>query len=227
MFYIQQDEKIVLFDENLERLQNTIAIIPQYEGLEIKEVQEGYVIYDFELMTVEEKEKKEAQKERERIAMLNLTAADVERGLYKAMGIDFDDVLTQVEAMPLAEGQEPLVDIKALKIELKANNFYRGNPYIETIGTFLGLTKEQLNKFFEYNDYRYLTNCTFTINPTPTDSTITINNTNTNTITVPYSTNIEYTVGKEGYITISNSIELVEDTTLDIELVQEGVSDGL
>lgn len=65
MFYIQQDKKIVLFDENLETLQNTIAFMPQYEGLEIKEVQEGYVIYDFELMTVEEKEAKEAQKERE------------------------------------------------------------------------------------------------------------------------------------------------------------------
>lgn len=37
MFYIQQDEKIVLFDENLERLQNTIAIMPQYQGLEILE----------------------------------------------------------------------------------------------------------------------------------------------------------------------------------------------
>ena len=65
MFYIQQDEKIVLFDENLERLQNAIAIMPQYQGLEIKEVQEGYVIYNFELMSVEEMEAKQAQKERE------------------------------------------------------------------------------------------------------------------------------------------------------------------
>ena len=65
MFYIQQDNKIVLFDENLETLQNTIAFMPQYQGLEIKEVEEGYVIYDFELMTVEEKEEKEAQEREE------------------------------------------------------------------------------------------------------------------------------------------------------------------
>ena len=65
MFYIIKDEKIVLFDEDKQKLQDTIAFMPQYEGLEIKEVQEGYVIYDFELMTVEEKEEKEAQKERE------------------------------------------------------------------------------------------------------------------------------------------------------------------
>ena len=54
MFYIQQDEKICLFDEDKQRLQDTIAFMPQYEGLEIKEVQEGYVVYDFKLMTVEE-----------------------------------------------------------------------------------------------------------------------------------------------------------------------------
>lgn len=54
MFYIQQDNKIVLFDEDKQKLQNTIAFMPQYEGLEIKEVQKGYVVYDFKLMTVEE-----------------------------------------------------------------------------------------------------------------------------------------------------------------------------
>ena len=65
MFYIQQDEKIVLFDEDKQKLKDTIAFMPQYQGLEIKEVEEGYVIYDFELMTVEEMEAKQAQKERE------------------------------------------------------------------------------------------------------------------------------------------------------------------
>ena len=70
MFYIQQDDKIVLFDDDKQKLQNTIAFMPQYEGLEIKEVQEGYVIYNSELMTVEEMEAKETQKERERLDKL-------------------------------------------------------------------------------------------------------------------------------------------------------------
>ena len=62
MFYIQQDKKIVLSDEDKQRLQNTISFtMPQYLGLEIKELQEGYVIYNSELMTVEEMEEKEAQ----------------------------------------------------------------------------------------------------------------------------------------------------------------------
>ena len=101
-----------------------------------------------------------AQKEAERISMLSLTAADVERAIYKANGLDFDDVIALVEqaneAMPLAEGEKPAIDIKALKIELKANNFYRGNPYIDAVGTLLGFTKQQLDEFFETNDYTKL-----------------------------------------------------------------------
>lgn len=93
----------------------------------------------------------EKQKEAERIAMLNLTAADVERAIYKVKGLDFDDIITFVEQ----SGAQ--IDLKALKIELRANNFYRGNPYIEQVGALLGFTTEQLDRFFETNDYKELT----------------------------------------------------------------------
>lgn len=173
----------------------------------------------------QEYEQEQARKEAERIAMLNLTAADVERAIYKAKGIDFEDIIAQLEAMPLAEGQEPLVDIKALKIELKANNFYRGNPYINTIGQFLGLSTSQLDSFFETNDYRYLTTVTLTVNPTPSDATVTINGEVKSTVTVPYGTAVEYSVVAEGYLTQSGMAELTENTTLDIELVEEPVEE--
>ena len=119
----------------------------------------------------------QAQKEAERISMLSLTAADVERAIYKAKGIDFEDVIALVEqssppgerAEFVSEGSEltnsgegsvaagaSAIDIKALKIELKANNFYRGNPYIDAVGSLLGFTKQQLDEFFETNDYTKL-----------------------------------------------------------------------
>lgn len=206
MFYIQQDEKIVLFDDDKQRLQNTIAFtIPQYQGLEIKEVQEGYVIYNLELMTVEEKEEKEAQKERERLDMLFLTGADVERAIYKVKGIDFDDILAMVK-------DNPAIDEKALKIEFKANNFFRGNPYISQVGLLLGFTSEQLDKFFETKDYHYLTTCKLTINVTPTEATITGNG------SYPYGTLVDYKVELEGYKPYTGSIELLKDTELNIEL---------
>ena len=91
------------------------------------------------------------REEMQHIAQLNLTAADVERAIYRAKGIDFDDVVALVENSRTSE-----IDVKALKIELKANNFYRGNPYIDAVGTLLGFTKTQLDEFFETNDYTKL-----------------------------------------------------------------------
>lgn len=90
----------------------------------------------------------------QRKAMLNLTAADVERALYKAKGVDFDDLIVMVQQYN--ETADAEIDIKALKIELKANNFYRGNPYIDQIGAILGITTTQMDEFFETNDYTKL-----------------------------------------------------------------------
>ena len=116
-------------------------------------------------------EAEQAQRERQRLDLLNLTAADVERAIYKAKGMDFEDVIKKVEELNglMAEGldenspstSQPItpstrIDIKALKIELKANNFYRGNPYINVVGELLGFTSEQLDEFFETNDYTKL-----------------------------------------------------------------------
>ena len=144
MFYIQQDEKILLFDDDKQKLQDTILFMPQYQGLEIKEVEEGYTIYDFELMTIEEKEEKEAQKGRERLNLLSMTKREMFLGLYQAKGITPDMLKAQI------------TDPQAL-IEFEyANDYYRGNPLIDVIGAQLGFTSEQLDKFFETNDYHEL-----------------------------------------------------------------------
>ena len=47
MFYIEDNNKIVLFDDDKQRLQNTIAHIPQYQGLEIQETDRPIVDYQF------------------------------------------------------------------------------------------------------------------------------------------------------------------------------------
>lgn len=97
-----------------------------------------------------------AQIEAQRIAKLSLTAADVERAIYKAFNKDFNDIVAMVES--LNEAGDVNIDVKALKIEFKANNFYRGNPYISQIGALLGVTETQLDEFFETNDYTKLIN---------------------------------------------------------------------
>ena len=47
MFYIEQDNKIVLFDEDKQRLQDTISFMPQYKGLKILETERPIVNFEF------------------------------------------------------------------------------------------------------------------------------------------------------------------------------------
>ena len=145
-FYIGKEFNLDQYDDAyawLEEQEN-----PYYTFEEIDPVGEERM---FKLVDTTPTEEELAQAEAERIAKLYLTGADVERGIYQAKGMDFDDILAFVMVNP-PEG----LDVKALKIELKANHFYRGNPYVDAIGGLLGFTKEQLDKFFESGDYEHL-----------------------------------------------------------------------
>ncbi len=111
-----------------------------------------YVFQNGQIVLNPDFEQEEKQRERERINMLSLTSADVERAIYKSRGIDFEDIIFLVENYNKNEQQDPEftpIDIKALKIELKANNFFRGNPYIEKIGSLLGYSSDDLDYLFE------------------------------------------------------------------------------
>lgn len=138
--------------------QEGFYVVDKAIGELIKENPNNFKIQDNQIVqkTETEIEQQKAQEEAERIAMLNLTGADVERAIYKAVGMDFDDIISLIEAQPLSETGKPIIDIKALKIELKANNFYRGSEWVNKIGNFLGFTSEQMDLFFETNDYTKL-----------------------------------------------------------------------
>jgi hypothetical protein len=151
MYLGYQNGKIKFYTE--EALDKTF-----YNLDETIETQDEYVLDGEEYVLKDEAwEAKQKQAEKERIAKLYLTGADVERGIYQAKGMDFDDIVEMVETMQFAQApQVEGIDVKALKIELKANNFYRGNPYVSAIGALLGFTEEQLDLFFETNDYTVL-----------------------------------------------------------------------
>ncbi|MBQ2983400.1 MAG: hypothetical protein IJD57_01200 [Candidatus Gastranaerophilales bacterium] len=136
-FYTEQELDAVIY--NLEKsIETQDEYVYDAEG-------EEYVLNDG---AYKERQK---QKERERIGNLYLTRADVERGIYQAKGMDFDDILAHVSQL-----QPQGLDLKALKIELKANHFYRGNPYVSAIGELLGFSEKQLDDFFETNDWHTL-----------------------------------------------------------------------
>ncbi|MEE3349913.1 MAG: hypothetical protein VZR09_07725 [Candidatus Gastranaerophilaceae bacterium] len=95
--------------------------------------------------------KKQAEKERKRLDALTLTPSDVERALYKAKEMDFEDLKA------LIAEKAPQLDMKALAIEFRANNFYRGVEVngmrlIDTVGALLGYTPADMDYLFTHKE---------------------------------------------------------------------------
>lgn len=103
-------------------------------------------------------EAEQAQKERERIAMLKLTRGDVFRGLLQAKGVTRSYIRDMINQLPAETTEEKFIKEMALIDFDEALDFYRGNQLINTIGLQLGITSEQLDAFFETNDYKELLN---------------------------------------------------------------------
>lgn len=124
-----------------------IGALAQYydnvQELPVDYVEDKYVVEKNELVLNPNYEAEQAQKERERLDNLSLTKADVERAIYADKGMDFDDLIEYVKV------KAPTIDIKVLKIELGANNFFRKHPYINQLGQLLGYTSDDLNYLFE------------------------------------------------------------------------------
>ena len=137
MFYILQDEKIVLFDTDKEQLTNTLLFMPQYAGLPILETDRPIV--DFQFADTEEYIAEQERKEKERIARLSCTKRDFALMLQE-MGVNY---YTQLK---------PLIDSNAqaqLEWEL-CERLYRFNPMIDLMAGQLGVTPEMLDGLFQY-----------------------------------------------------------------------------
>ena len=155
MFLGIQDNKVKFYTE--EALDKEL-----YNLDEVIETQEEYVL-DGEEYVLKDKawEEKQKQAEKERIAMLSLTRGDVFRGLLLAKQVTRAQIRAMIEnneTLSIVEKEMALIDFD------EALNFYRGNALIDTLGLTLGITSEQLDKFFETNDYKALMSETFNLN---------------------------------------------------------------
>ncbi len=86
-------------------------------------------------------------KERQELDLLTLTPADVERALYKAKGMDFDDLKA------LIAQNIPNIDIKGLSIEFRAKDFFRGATangvrLFDVVGQLLGYNSSDMDYLF-------------------------------------------------------------------------------
>lgn len=149
MIELTEEEYISLFEGQAEGLE-----IVYYNG-EVFNAEPNLYYVDgnnvWQKRTEEEAEDISRQKERQRLDLLTLTPADVERALYKAKQMDFDDLKILI-AQAL-----PTVDIKALSIEFRAKDFYRGAVangmrLFDVVGALIGYTSEDMDYLFEHKE---------------------------------------------------------------------------
>lgn len=141
MFIAKDGDLIILARETEEELMEALKMM-KYATVEETDV--DYQLYNGEYLTPEEV----AERERQRLDALFLTPADVERALYRAKGMDFEDLKALI-AQAL-----PQVDIKGLAIEFRAKDFYRGAVasgmrLFDVVGQLLGYSSDDMDFLFE------------------------------------------------------------------------------
>ena len=135
MFYVEKDNKIVLYDTEKQKLQNTIAFIPEYSGLEIKQTDRP--IIDFQFADTEEYKEAQAAKETVRIGNLTLTKRVFALALQE-LGITY----TQLKALIATNEQAQLEWDLCVELE-------RSNPLLDLMAAQMSITPEQLDYIFQ------------------------------------------------------------------------------
>lgn len=149
MWIAKNNDLIILAKDTKEELEQALGLM-QYTAME--ETQINYQLYEGEYLTPEEISKKEQV----RIANLHLTRGDVFRGLLLAKGATRADIRGLIELMPEETPEQRIQKEYALIDFDEALEFYRGVALIDTLGAKLGITSEQMTKFFETNDWHEL-----------------------------------------------------------------------
>lgn len=140
MYYIEKENKIVLADADLEKINSTLPFIPDLQNSEIQETEREIINLDGEYRFKDEVEDVLQQKERERLNLLSLTKREVFLALYKSKGITPEMVRASI------------TDSEALIEFDYANEYFRGNPLINALGVQLGFSSEDLDYLFEHKE---------------------------------------------------------------------------
>ena len=141
MFYTIQDNNILIAENEqaLTRFYDNVLPLPiDYE-------QGKYIVVDGELVLNPNWEEEQAEKERERIASLNLTKADFWIALLDR-NITKDMVKEKIALIP----DEKLKAKTLIRID-EADHFWRGDASMDIIGAMFGLTSDDLDYLFENN----------------------------------------------------------------------------
>ncbi len=101
---------------------------------------EKYKVINGELILNPDYEQEQAQKRRNYLDGLSLTKREVFLALYKDKSITPEQIKAQIT------NPESLIEFEY------ANDYFRGNPLIDSIGQSLGYSSEQLDYLFEHKE---------------------------------------------------------------------------
>ena len=131
-YTIQNDALFIAKNRGaLHRFYDTVQELPNdYEDRK-------YIVEKGKLVKNPDYEREIFEKEEERISSLSLTKREVFLAIYNNLGLTPEIIRNKIN------------DPKALIEFDYANEYYRGNPLIDSIGASLGYSKEDLNYLFE------------------------------------------------------------------------------
>lgn len=208
MIYFDKEKEAYMQKETIEKWGK--IYLTECTDEQFKDFQKGKLIFDENDNLVENPkyDEEKAEEERARLNNLSMTRGDVFEALILAKGLGKAQIRAMIEKAELD------TVTKALYLNRfdEALEFYRGYPIFDMLGEALDITPSMLNRFFDTKDYHYLTTCKLTINATPAEATVTGDG------SYPYGDVVDYAVELEGYKPYIGSVELLEDTVLDIEL---------
>ncbi len=129
---------------NLITAMNRGALAKYYDKVQILPddyVERKYIVENGKLVFNTLYEQELQEKENERLSKLTLTKREVFLAIYKDCGLTPDEIKAGIS------------DAEAL-IEMEyANEYYRGNPLIDLIGSSLGYSKTDLDYLFENKEF--------------------------------------------------------------------------
>ena len=159
VYYVESDNKIVIYNKKKFIVEDTLKFKPQYEGLPIQKSDKEIVEFEGNIYFEDDESyiaMKEA-KEQERIRELSMTRSDFFDSTIKAWGVDGNELLPVVRGIL---GTLPISDIEkkiAINNYENALNFYRKHALFDllsgvpiTIGEItITITTAQWDRFFD------------------------------------------------------------------------------
>ena len=152
--YIVNSDMMPEIVEEIGNIKEGYIVITDEQAHKIQEDDLFYIISNNTLIENPNYEHDKQERERQRKDQLTLTPSDVERALLKARGMDFEDLKVFLKSKGYTDAQ-----IKAIGVELRANDFFRGATLgeppvriVDALGALLGYSIEDMDYLFEHKE---------------------------------------------------------------------------